>query len=160
MTFDQLIERVIHENGTFQQQHLKNILDKVQTYLTNRGYLGIRYMIDPIYNFCQGIFENRPRSASGGRKGGAPQTPEDLPDLVEDLTGDFPERKNHDTIPFPDPFPDQVAGAPTAKAYKLYIDHSTQCKFIRKSKQRWYLNEHRGKYRYVDASHSHVKLLR
>jgi len=45
------------------------------------------------------------------------------------------------------------------QAFKIYVEKSSQRKYVRRSKTRWYLDEHRGKYRYLDELKSSIRIL-
>lgn len=48
------------------------------------------------------------------------------------------------------------AGGSSSKDYKIYVCAETNRKYIRKSNERWYLDENRGKYRYSDEKKSKI----
>lgn len=49
-------------------------------------------------------------------------------------------------------------GGSSNKVHKVYTDPNTKRKYIRKSSQKWFLNEHRGMYRYVDKEKTKITL--
>ena len=42
--------------------------------------------------------------------------------------------------------------------FKVYLETNTKRKFIRRSRTKWFLDEHRGKYRFIDDTKSHIRL--
>ena len=50
-------------------------------------------------------------------------------------------------------------GGSSSKNYKIYVCSETNRKYIRKSNERWYLDENRGKYRYSDEKKTKITVL-
>lgn len=46
-----------------------------------------------------------------------------------------------------------------SKQYKLFLDKKSDKRFIMKNKQKWYLHEHKGQYRYVGSEKTQIRLL-
>jgi len=51
------------------------------------------------------------------------------------------------------------AGGSSSKNYKIYVCSETNRKYIRKSNERWYLDENRGKYRYSDEKKTKITVV-
>lgn len=53
--------------------------------------------------------------------------------------------------------PQQKAASGTnMRSWRVYMDKETGRKYVRKSNTRWYLDENRGKYRYIDDTHIYM----
>ena len=52
-----------------------------------------------------------------------------------------------------------TTGGKQAKMYIIRVDKSNKRKYIRKANSKWYLDEHRGQYRYDSSEHRHIFVL-
>ena len=52
--------------------------------------------------------------------------------------------------------PVATAAGGNFKTFKVYINPLIKKKYIRKSGQKWYLHENKGKYRYIDNTNTHI----
>jgi len=76
---------------------------------------------------------------------GKPETDEAVTDLANDVI-----RQSGGYMP---------SGGGRGKARKIYTDPKTKRRYVRKAKAPWYLDEHRGKYRYTNNARTHITIV-
>lgn len=81
-----------------------------------------------------------------------------LPDPIELVNPEQYTMQPQTRVQFPPENPAAPA-AGGAKVFKIFTDATTKRKFIRKANARWYLDQHRGKYRYVGNDKKKIMVL-